>query len=166
MFDFAPVGIACAAVGVAYVALIGWRLLPASRTSAESPAERFDLADYIAEVRVPEGSSAIGKRVRDLDELAAQVVDLTADLGEPPDPRGFRGHLTLGRLRGDDPPAAGTLDAKCEIGHFWFSFRHMAGAELTKHVAGRDGRNGSPAQHTRGRKRRGRDFRSVSRGET
>ena len=31
MFDFAPVGIACAAVGVAYVALIGWRLLPASR---------------------------------------------------------------------------------------------------------------------------------------
>jgi di/tricarboxylate transporter len=28
MFDFAPVGIACAAVGVAYVALIGWRLLP------------------------------------------------------------------------------------------------------------------------------------------
>jgi di/tricarboxylate transporter len=36
MFDFAPVGIACAAVGVAYVALIGWRLLPASRTSGEA----------------------------------------------------------------------------------------------------------------------------------
>jgi di/tricarboxylate transporter len=81
MFDFTPVGIACAAVGVAYVALIGWRLLPASRTSAESPAERFDLADYIAEVRVPEGSSVIGKRVRDLDDLAAQsdieIVGLT-----------------------------------------------------------------------------------------
>ena len=28
MFDFAPVGLACAAVGVAYVALLGWRLLP------------------------------------------------------------------------------------------------------------------------------------------
>ena len=31
MFDFAPVGLACAAVGVAYVALIGWRLLPGAR---------------------------------------------------------------------------------------------------------------------------------------
>ena len=56
MFDFAPVGIACAAVGVAYVALIGWRLLPASRTSGESESDLFDISDYIAEVRVPEGS--------------------------------------------------------------------------------------------------------------
>ena len=70
MFDFAPVGIACAAVGVAYVALIGWRLLPASRTSAHAGEELFDLADYIAEVRVPDGSLAIGKRIRELDDLA------------------------------------------------------------------------------------------------
>ena len=72
MFDFAPVGIACAAVGVAYVALIGWRLLPASRVSGEAPGELFDIEDYIAEVRVPEGSAVIGKRVRELDELAAK----------------------------------------------------------------------------------------------
>ena len=72
MFDFAPVGIACAAVGVAYVALIGWRLLPASRTSAHAGEELFDLADYIAEVRVPEGSLVIGKRIRELDDLAEQ----------------------------------------------------------------------------------------------
>ena len=70
MFDFAPVGLACAAVGVAYVALIGWRLLPAGRSGADAGKELFDLADYIAEVRVPEGSVVIGKRVRDLDELA------------------------------------------------------------------------------------------------
>ena len=81
MFDFTPVGIACAAVGVAYVALIGWRLLPASRKSGHAGSELFDIADYIAEVRVPEGSMAIGKRVRELDELAAQsdieIVGLT-----------------------------------------------------------------------------------------
>ena len=70
MFDFAPVGLACAVVGVAYVALIGWRLLPAGRSGADAGAELFDLADYIAEVRVPEGSVVIGKRVRDLDDLA------------------------------------------------------------------------------------------------
>jgi di/tricarboxylate transporter len=70
MFDFAPVGIACAAVGVAYVALIGWRLLPKGRRSDSAAQDLFDLADYIAEVRVPEGSDIIGKRVRYLDELA------------------------------------------------------------------------------------------------
>jgi di/tricarboxylate transporter len=72
MFDFAPVGLACAIVGVAYVALIGWRLLPQERRSKDAGRELFKLADYIAEVRVPEGSIVIGKRVRDLDELAAK----------------------------------------------------------------------------------------------
>jgi di/tricarboxylate transporter len=81
MFDFAPVGLACAAVGVAYVALIGWRLLPSARRSADAAKTLFDLADYIAEVRVPEGSSAVGKKIRDLDKQAAksdiEIVGLT-----------------------------------------------------------------------------------------
>ncbi len=72
MFDFAPVGLACAAVGVAYVTLIGWRLLPRDRLSADAGKDLFDLAHYISEVRVPEGSKIIGKRVRDLDDKAAQ----------------------------------------------------------------------------------------------
>ncbi len=72
MFDFAPVGLACASVGVAFVALIGWRLLPKERQSADAGQELFGLADYIAEVRVPEGSAVIGKRVRELDEQAAK----------------------------------------------------------------------------------------------
>lgn len=70
MFDFAPVGLTCAAVGVAYVALIGWRLLPADRKSRDTGESLFDLADYINEVRVADGSPIIGKKVRELDELA------------------------------------------------------------------------------------------------
>ena len=73
MFDFAPVGLACAAVGVAYVALIGWRMLPADRRAADAGSDLFDLGDYIAEVRVPEGSSAVGQNVSDLDELAEKI---------------------------------------------------------------------------------------------
>ena len=72
MFDFAPVGLACAAVGVAYVAVIGWRLLPAERRKTDSSAELFDLADYVAELKVSEGSPVIGKQVGELDELAAK----------------------------------------------------------------------------------------------
>lgn len=73
MFDFAPVGIACAAVGVAFVALIGWRLLPAERRETDSAKELFDLADYIAELKVAKGSPIIGKKIRDLDEAAEKA---------------------------------------------------------------------------------------------
>ena len=72
MFDFAPVGLACAVVGVAYVTLIGWRLLPGDRSGSDASQELFDLADYIAEVRVSPGSVVIGKRVREIAELAAK----------------------------------------------------------------------------------------------
>lgn len=73
MFDFAPVGLACAAVGVAYVALLGWRLLPAAGRDAAAGADGFDLAGYVSEVRVSEDSRIIGQRVRELDDEAAKA---------------------------------------------------------------------------------------------
>jgi di/tricarboxylate transporter len=73
MFDFAPVGLACAVVGIAYVTLIGWRLLPKSRQQADAGAELFDLADYVAELKVTEGSKVIGQQVRDLDAEAEKA---------------------------------------------------------------------------------------------
>ena len=81
MFDFAPVGLTCAIIGVIYVATIGWRLLPKERRSSDAGKELFELADYIAEVRVRDDSPVIGKRVRDIDDLAArsdvEIVGLT-----------------------------------------------------------------------------------------
>ncbi len=71
MFDFAPVGLACAVAGVAFVALVGWRLLPGERGKHDSGQELMDLQGYIAEIKVPEASSAVGRRVSDLDEEAA-----------------------------------------------------------------------------------------------
>ena len=73
MFDFAPVGLACAAVGIAYVTLIGWRLLPKNRQQADSGAELFDLADYIAELKVTDGSKVIGLQVSELDDDAEKA---------------------------------------------------------------------------------------------
>ena len=70
MFDFAPVGLACAVVGVLFVTLIGWRLLPKDRLSHNSAQELLDVSAYIAELHVPEGSPAIEQRVRDLDTIA------------------------------------------------------------------------------------------------
>ena len=72
MFDFTPVGLACAFAGVLFVTLVGWRLLPADRASHNSARELLDVSGYIAELHVPKGSEAIGKHVRDLDDLADQ----------------------------------------------------------------------------------------------
>ncbi|TQV83653.1 SLC13 family permease [Denitrobaculum tricleocarpae] len=71
MFDFAPVGLACAVAGVAFVALVGWRLLPGERGKHDTAQELMDLQGYIAEIKVPEASPAVGRKVSDLDEEAA-----------------------------------------------------------------------------------------------
>lgn len=66
MFDFAPVGLTVAVVGILYVATIGWRLMPKSETDAKNQAQHIGLDGYVAELVVPENSKAIGKMVRDL----------------------------------------------------------------------------------------------------
>ncbi|MDK3074916.1 SLC13 family permease [Sedimentitalea sp. JM2-8] len=70
MFDFAPVGGIAAIAGLAFVALIGWRLIP-QRPGDTTGAS--DLAQYIAELTVPEESDHIGKRLAELDEAAEKT---------------------------------------------------------------------------------------------
>jgi len=70
MFDFAPVGLAVAVAGVAFIALIGWRLIPNRALKSNQVEELRRITDYIAELAVPEGSDAIGKLVMELDEAA------------------------------------------------------------------------------------------------
>lgn len=72
MFDFAPVGLACAVVGVLFVAIIGWRLLPAECREQNCTQNLFDVSEYVAELHVPEDSPAVGQRVRDLDAVAEE----------------------------------------------------------------------------------------------
>ncbi|MEM8916292.1 MAG: SLC13 family permease, partial [Pseudomonadota bacterium] len=68
MFDFAPVGLICAVTGVIFVALIGWRLIPAARSEKNIGQEMFELGDYVAELKVGEKSKAIGKPFEELVE--------------------------------------------------------------------------------------------------
>ena len=75
MFDFAPVGLAVAVVGVAYLALVGWRLLPKERQAQSAPEDLFDIDDYVAEVLVLIGSKTAGKRMSELEDVA-QSADL------------------------------------------------------------------------------------------
>ena len=70
MFDFAPVGGVAAIAGLIFVAVVGWRLIP-TRDDAGTPEAQ--LAQYIAELTVPEGSAQIGKRLRELNDEAEQA---------------------------------------------------------------------------------------------
>ncbi|SDJ98283.1 SLC13 family permease [Microbulbifer yueqingensis] len=75
MFDFTPVGLAVALVGIAFVSLVGWRLVP-SRTQAG--AATFDTGTYLTEALVDEKSSADGKTLWEISQMLeeddAQVV--------------------------------------------------------------------------------------------
>ena len=70
MFDFAPVGGLTAIAGLAFVALIGWRLIPERE---DAGAKVADIAQYIAELTVPEDSKHIGKRLEELHDEAEKA---------------------------------------------------------------------------------------------
>ena len=80
MFDFTPVGLACAVAGVLFVATVGWRLIPAERREQDASRELMDISGYLAELHVPEGSKAVGQKVRELDVVAEENDVLIAGL--------------------------------------------------------------------------------------
>jgi len=80
MFDYAPVGGIVALVGVAFVAFIGWRLIPKERRNQTAGSELFKIDDYLAEALVPKESEWIDKSVREIQAVAekndAEIVGL------------------------------------------------------------------------------------------
>ncbi len=72
MFDFAAVGIVVAVVGVVFVSLVGWRLLPAERRRHNTRQELQDLTGYVAEARVTEDAAVVGNVLDQLYPLAEE----------------------------------------------------------------------------------------------
>ena len=71
MFDFSPVGLVCAAVGIGFVALIGWRLIAVREQPILASGSDTD-GLFLAEGRVPEDSKAIGTTPRGLLDLSEE----------------------------------------------------------------------------------------------
>ncbi len=71
IFDFAPVGLCVAVIGILFVATIGWRLIP----NRERPGNIHgddDTGLYVAEAEVSEESTSSGLKVKELQPLAEQ----------------------------------------------------------------------------------------------
>jgi len=69
MFDFAPVGLVVATVGILFIVFVGRRLIPLERRKHDSGRELEDLEGYVTEVKVAESSKMIGKQLSELDDL-------------------------------------------------------------------------------------------------
>ncbi|MEQ6887502.1 SLC13 family permease [Halomonas sp. CS7] len=77
MFSFFPVGASVALVGLAFIVLVGWRLVP-QRAGKASTEEMFDTAHYLVELRVPEDGKAVGWSLRDLHQALEESIPVLA----------------------------------------------------------------------------------------
>ena len=74
MFDFTPVGVVVAVAGVAFIVLIGWRLVPKDRRGRQSADEAFKIRDYVSELRIGAESKLIGTELRELEAMGERQI--------------------------------------------------------------------------------------------
>ncbi len=77
MFDFAPVGIGLATVGVLFLAF-GYKLLPQDRKGASTLGEGIDIKDYVTEGRIGSTSNLAGYTIRALRKRLTKGVSVNA----------------------------------------------------------------------------------------
>lgn len=110
MFDYSWVGVPVAVIGVIFVALIGWRLIPANRSQGSTGDAVFDLKPYFTEVRITESSPLVGKFMIEVmeifDEKDVRVAGIIRDDRPAPYP-----NLTDRAVEGDTLVVTGDADA-------------------------------------------------------
>jgi len=91
IFDFAPIGATVSVIGVIFIVLVGWRLVPV-RTSVTG--EGFDTGAYLSELYVPEKSKAVELTLRgferEIEDSGAQIVGLVRNKVRMTAPHGGR----------------------------------------------------------------------------
>ncbi len=70
MFDFFPVGGITAMIGLAFVALIGWRLIPKTSQNDDAGKELIEIASYVSNLTVSQNSLVLGKNLHEIYEVA------------------------------------------------------------------------------------------------
>ncbi|MEJ8567987.1 SLC13 family permease [Elongatibacter sediminis] len=70
MFDYSPVGLAVAALGVVFIAAVGWRLVP---KRIPEDAGSFDTGKYLTEARIARDSKAAGMQLIEVENALADA---------------------------------------------------------------------------------------------
>ncbi|PCJ67491.1 MAG: SLC13 family permease [Bacteroidetes bacterium] len=69
MLDFTPVGGIIALIGVLFIALIGWRLIPKPLHKKSTTESLFSIDEYITEIRIPGGCKFIGLQISEIENF-------------------------------------------------------------------------------------------------
>jgi len=98
MFDFTPVGLSIAVLGMLFLSF-AYRLLPRGRKAAAGIEAAFNLEGYVAEARLPADSPLVGKTVAELEAFSDGEVVVSGIVRER-----FRRFLPTpaAALRGED----------------------------------------------------------------
>lgn len=70
MFDFTPVGAAVAVIGVFFIGLAGWRLIPERK---QTDPESFRTGAYLSEVRITAESPAVNRAIFEVEEMLEEA---------------------------------------------------------------------------------------------
>ncbi len=76
MFDFAPVGLGLALMGIVFL-MVAWRLLPHDRRATASLGEALKISDYNTEATVPDDAPAVGKTIGGLIGMVDGAITVT-----------------------------------------------------------------------------------------
>lgn len=75
MFDMTPMGLVFMLVGIAYMMVIGIRLLP-DRGKEKDLSKKFSMRNYLADIEVPAGSTFVGRKILEAAILKEMEVDI------------------------------------------------------------------------------------------
>lgn len=75
MFEFSGIGFIFLAVGILYMIFFGIKLLPKFQKKTNL-TDRYDVKDYISEIKIEKGNSSIGKRIMDSDWVKEFSMDI------------------------------------------------------------------------------------------
>lgn len=76
MFDFSPIGSVIAVVGVIFIAVIGWRLIPKQRFDSNTPEQLFEVSNYLTEVKVMPNSPLIDIAVNEIESIQNEDIGI------------------------------------------------------------------------------------------
>lgn len=76
MFDFSAVGVVVATLGLAFITLVGWRLIPAGRSSGDGAKSLFEISHYLTEIKIEPDSPLVGQLFRDNEAFASEQIDI------------------------------------------------------------------------------------------
>ena len=76
LFDFTPVGGIIAIIGVLFIALLGWRMIPKSIQKEPKSQSLFSINEYVTEISIPNDSKLIGLSINEANKITGDKLTI------------------------------------------------------------------------------------------